>query len=95
MAVTVNSRKRIRNSPTTPPASDAPSINHVNTVSSVLGAKVDFLSWQKNFSEIRSDPFGVSGSVWVNFVTDSAKLLEAAKEAGAKIPGVGSILKKH
>ncbi len=74
------------------PANSGPTALQVNQVGTAVGAIVDFLSWQKNATEIWRDPGGVPRSTYVSFVTDTAKLLTAAKEAGLKVPGLSGIV---
>lgn len=90
MAYKVIRNKVVRDTP--PSVSNAPSVLQVNQVSTAVGAKVDFLSWQKNATEIWNDPSNTPRATYVNFATDTLKLLGAAKDAGLKVPGLGSVV---
>lgn len=90
MAYTVNRGRLVRTGSPSSPVSAPTTTLQVNSVSTAVGANVDFLSWQKGAAEIREKGIQVESSVVVNFITDTIKLLGAAKDAGLKIPGLGT-----
>ncbi|MBA3772333.1 MAG: hypothetical protein H0X13_07580 [Ramlibacter sp.] len=59
-------------------------LNRVDEVSTVVGGKVDFLSWQKNVTELINDP-KANGNTILSTLTDTVKIFNAMRELAGKL----------